>query len=113
MTEEIKSTETSARRNRTIEEAVALVDAWRTSDLSKDDFCRQRGIVRSSLTSCLQRVEKRESQSSVAAGFVEVRPRSSPSCTALTLEIDGAYRVVGMDMPTMIALISALRSMPR
>lgn len=112
MTESITTISIPARRRRSTEEAIALVGAWRSSGLNKDAFCRERGVLRSSLLSCLQRVATHESRSLVPTGFVEVRP--SPSVLpCLALELEGGMRVVGLDVPMAVALVTALRTVSR
>lgn len=111
MTEHILSTELRPRGRRTAEEAVALVDEWRSSGLIRAVFCQQRGILLSTLASCQQRVlAMRAKRASVKAGFVEVRPQSMPGCADLTLEIDGGFRVCGLNVSTLAALVSSLRA---
>ncbi len=94
------------RVRRSAEEASALVADWRASGLNKEEFSRQRGILRSALTSCLDRVLTRESAS--PSGFIEVRPPSAVAVGGLTLEFGGGLRLTGLDVVTAAALVSAL-----
>jgi len=109
MTETITTIALPARRRRSTEEAIALVGEWRSSGLNKDAFCRERGVLRSSLLSCLQRVATHESRSLAPQGFVEVRPSAS-ALMCLALEFAGGMRVVGLDVPMAVALVTALRT---
>jgi len=104
------TTSAPARRHRTLPEAIALVNEWRSSGLSKQAFSAQRGILRSALMSCIERVTAPKVRSPAPEGFIEVRPSSPRSCGALTLEIDGGLRVIGLDVATAVGLVSALRA---
>ena len=94
------------RKRRSADEAAALVADWRSSGLTKQAFCRERGLLRSTLVSCLSRV------TAAPAGFVEVRPRREP-VVGVQLEIEGGLRVTGLDVTTAAALIGALRAVSR
>ncbi len=97
------------RTHRTAVEAAALVAEWRASGLNKQSFARQSGVLRSTLNSCLKRVDQ---GASAPAGFVEVRPARIQSTGDLTLEL-GELRVIGLDVGTAAALVVALRSVAR
>lgn len=110
---EIISAAASHRRvRRSAEEATALVEEWRSSGLSRGAFCQQRGIPLCTLSSCQHRVAvMHRKRGGVMAGFVEIRPLSSPA--GLTLEIAGGFLVSGLDVAGVSALVSALRGAPR
>ena len=93
------------RIRRSPAEAASLVADWRASGLNKQAFCRERGILRSTLLSCLTRIEP----AAAPVGFVELRPRREPA-DRLRLEIDGCLAVTGLDVAAAAALIAALRS---
>ncbi len=107
------TTISSPIRRRTAAEAIALVEEWRSSGLNKKAFCEQRGILRSALMSCLDRVASVEWCPAAPDGFIEVRPSPSRTCVGLTLEIEGGLRVTGLDVATAAGLVSALRAVSR
>ncbi len=100
-------------RRRTAAEAIALVEEWRSSGLNKKAFCEQRGILRSALMSCLDRVAPVAPYPAGPNGFIEVRPSPSRTCVGLTLEIEGGLRVIGLDVATVAGLVAALRTVRR
>ena len=53
MNSSLISLNTSLRRHRSLGEATDLVEAWRTSGVSKGVWCRSQGITISTLQSCL------------------------------------------------------------
>jgi hypothetical protein len=63
------------RRRRTLDEARTLAAAWRASGMTKEGWCRERGLLRSSLESCLIRVMQAEAAG--RAGFIAVTPYPS------------------------------------
>ncbi|MBA3591900.1 MAG: hypothetical protein H0W48_14750 [Methylibium sp.] len=100
------------RLRRSPAEAAALVADWRASGLNKEEFSRQRGILRSALTSCLDRVLARESAS--PTGFIEVCPPASVNAGGgLSLEIGECLRLTGIDVSTAVTLVSALMRVRR
>ena len=85
---------------------MALVAKWRASGLNKDEFSRRRGILRSALTSSLDRVLARESAS--PSGFIEVRPPAAVAVGGLSLEFGCCLRLTGLDVVTAAAPMTAL-----
>lgn len=104
-------TSSPIRVRRSAEEAAALVADWRASGLNKEEFSRQRGILRSALMSCLDRVLARESAS--PSGFIEVRPPASTASGGLSLEIGAGLRLTGLDVAMAAALVTALMPVRR
>jgi len=98
------------RRHRSAEEAAALVADWQASGQNKEAFCRHRGIVRSTLSSCLLRVTG-GGRASAPAGFVERLPPSDP--VGLSLDVGGGMRLIGLDLASAITLVTALRQVRR
>ena len=100
------------RRVRTLNEAHELVAAWKSSGQNKEAWCRSQGILRSSLLSCLSRVEERARHP--RAGFIEVLPPGTAAAStappALALELGHGMRVVGFDAAGVLALVRALRA---
>lgn len=106
-----QSTSSPIRVRRSADEAACLVAEWRASGLNREEFSRQRGILRSALTSCLDRVLARESAS--PAGFIEIRPPASASGGGLSLEFGPGLRLTGLDVATAASLVSALMKVQR
>lgn len=98
------------RRHRSADEAAALVADWQSSGQNKEAFCRHRGIVRSTLSSCLLRVTG-GGRASAPAGFVELRPPPEPS--GLALELGSGMRLIGLDLVSAITLVTALGQVRR
>jgi hypothetical protein len=111
MTETFSAIASPTRRRRSLDEATAIVGDWQSSCLTKVTFCRERGIQPSVLQSCILRLAKRNGPSPARQDFIEIH--APESHRALTLEIGAGYRVVGLDVPMAVALISALRIVPR
>ena len=105
------TTSSFVRVRRSAEEAAALVADWRASGLNKEKFSRQRGILRSALMSCVERVLARESAS--PSGFIEVRPPASTTWAGLSLEFGPCLRLTGLDVTTAASLVSALMTVRR
>lgn len=104
------------RRRRTMSEARDLVSAWRSSGQPKESWCRTQGILRSTLLSCLSRVDEADRTPS-SSGFIEVRPARpdipEPSpLSPLVLELGPGIRLVGLDAASVMALVRALRQDP-
>lgn len=115
---------TGRRRHRTLDEARALSAAWRSSGMSKEGWCREQGLLRSSLESCLTRVMQAEAaERSGPVGFMAVEPppgRSSPSspgpgvvedgdpAPGLTVMIGDRLRVTGLDLSGVVDLARRL-----
>jgi hypothetical protein len=103
----------SVRRRRSLDEARDLVAAWRTSGESKAAWCRSQGVLCSTLHSCLVRNERSEVAvpSPGSSGFIAVQPPcpAEPASGELCLEIGSDVRVLGLDLPDLIAVLGALR----
>lgn len=97
------------RRHRSADEASALVAAWQASGLTKEAFCRSQGMLRSTLSSCLLRTRGRGSSPLAPAGFVEIRPATAGR-EGLVLDLGDGLRVVGLDVASVTALVTALRT---
>lgn len=79
------------RRIRTLSEARDLVSAWKASGQNKEAWCRSQGILRSTLQSCMIRIEER---GSVPAGFIEVKPaQPNPVATSAPVDSTNSCRV--------------------
>jgi hypothetical protein len=102
----------SERRRRSLEEARDMVAAWRASGESKATWCRSQNVLRSTLHSCLVRIQQSEVVAPFLAssGFIAVVPPrpSEPASGGLRLEM-GSVRVLGLDLPSLIAVLRALR----
>lgn len=102
------------RRIRTLSEARDLVAAWKASGQNKEAWCRSQGILRSTLQSCMIRIEERGSE---PVGFIEVKPaQRNPVATSapspVILELGHDLRVIGLDAAGLAALVRALRAEP-
>jgi len=99
----------SPRRIRTLAEAGELVATWKASGQTKGAWCQAQGLLRSTLQSCLQRVEAKD----LAPGFIEIRPTSATeehgSGGTLILELGHGMRLVGLDVAQAIALVRGLQ----
>jgi hypothetical protein len=107
------SSSKSARRRRSLDEARDLVAAWRTSGESKAAWCRSQGVLCSTLHSCLARIQQREVTGPFlrSPGFIAVHPPrpAEPASGELCLEIGSDVRVLGLDLPGLVAVLGALR----
>jgi len=75
-----KSKRRAERRGET--EWAGILRRFRSSDLSRVEFCRREGVALSSL----QRWQRRL-RSDVSDGFVEIVPESTPATGAWELEV--------------------------
>jgi hypothetical protein len=103
----------SARRRRSLDEAHDLAAAWRASGETKAAWCRSQGVLCSTLHSCLVRVQHPAvaAPSPSASGFIAVLPPrpAEPTSGDLCLEIGSEVRVLGLDLPGVVAVLRALR----
>jgi hypothetical protein len=67
------------RKVRTLAEARALVEDWRASGLTQEMYVRERGLRRSTLSSCRRRVSEADEAS---VGFLPVLPPAPASLGA-------------------------------
>jgi hypothetical protein len=81
--------------------------------VGKEAWCRSQGILRSTLNSCLVRVQRAEAAlaSPVASGFIAVHPPRSaaPVSGELRLALGGEVQVHGLDLAGVIMVLRALR----
>ncbi len=105
----------AARRRRTAAEAAQLVAEYETSQLSKRDFCRQRGVAISTLEA--YRSGRRLAAQPQAARWMEVEVRAAPSGTVeeegsgLTVVLAQGRRIEverGFDAATLEQLLGLL-----
>jgi hypothetical protein len=98
---------------RSLEDARELVQAWRSSGMSKKAWCQKQRILRSSLHSYLTRVDRADGVlvRPEVSGFVEVRPPRTlePSVVGLQIELGGGMRVVGLDLGDVVSVLRTLR----
>lgn len=112
------TTEKPKRQHRSLEEARDLVAAWRSSGIGKEAWCRERGLRRSMLSSCLYRTEAAEAQPSSAATFLAISPPRSlrpaavePPATSpsVSIELPCGLRVTGLDAASAAIVVRLLR----
>ena len=107
------SSQKPTRRRRSLNEARDLVAAWRASGEIKAAWCRSQGVLCSTLHSCLVRVQQPAvvASSAAASGFIAVLPPRSvvPASGDLCLEVNSEFRVLGLDLPGVVAVLRALR----
>lgn len=107
------SSQKSTRRRRSLDEARDLVASWRASGETKAAWCRSQDVLCSTLHSCLVRVQQPDvaAPSPVASGFIAILPpRPAESASGdLCLEIGSEVRVLGLDLPGVVAVLRALR----
>jgi len=106
------------RRHRTMSEARDLVAAWRDSGMGKEPWCRARGILRSTLSSCLYRVDQAEVPAGSSAAFIAIRPPhdaepvgggSACAHATVAIELPGGVRITGLDAAGAATVIRQLR----
>jgi hypothetical protein len=95
-----------AQRRRVRRDWAAVVKAQADSGLTAVEFCRQQGIPRKSFYRGRQRL-----QAAPPAGFVELRPLSTPG-SGVALVLDGGWRIEvqpGFDVATFERLWAGVR----
>ena len=105
------------RPHRTLAEARELVAAWRSSGQKKESWCRAQGLLRSTLSSCLQRVEYADGASRPVGSFIAVRPprcrrptsvAASPALPTIAIELPDGILITGLDASGAALLIGQL-----
>lgn len=106
------------RHRRTLNEARELVAAWRGSGMGKQAWCRERGLLRSALSSCLYRLEEVDAAPAAPATFIAIRPprpvhaeeidRPTPSRT-IAIELPSGLRITGLDAAGAATVVRILR----
>ena len=111
MNSSLISLNTSPRRHRSLGEATDLVEAWRTSGVSKGVWCRSQGITISTLQSCLKRMCRQASAVEVHAvpGFIVVHPPRTVAAGEVRIELGGGAQILGLDVDGVIAVLRGLR----
>lgn len=112
------TTEQPKRQRRTLTEARDLVVAWRGSGMNKEAWCRERGLLRSTLSSCLYRIEQADTTAASPATFIAIRPPRypraetidlpSPSST-VAIELPSGLRIIGLDVAGAAAVVRLLQ----
>ena len=105
------SLNTSLRRHRSLGEATDLVEAWRTSGVSKGVWCRSQGITISILQSCLKRMYRQTPAVEVhtVPGFIAVHPPRTVAACEVRIELGGGAQILGLDVDGVIAVLRGLR----
>ncbi len=112
------ASEKPKRQHRTLIEARDLVAAWRDSGMGKESWCRERGLLRSTLSSCLYRVEQADAPAGSPATFIAIRPPrhaqpdvvgSQSPCSTVAIELPSGVRITGLDATGAATVIRQLR----
>jgi hypothetical protein len=97
-----------------LDQAKALVDAWRASAKPISIWCREQGILRSALHSYMRRLSA-PAQLTRRTGFIQLKRHSSPPVDdrliRVTLGISGATAEVSLsELTTLIRSLSEAQS---
>jgi hypothetical protein len=112
-------TEKPKRQHRTLDEARDLVTAWRGSGMGKEAWCRERGLLRSVLSSCLYRVEAADAAPTAPATFIPIRPAVHPQpelmeppvrSRTVAIELPDGLRITGLDASGAATVVRLLRT---
>jgi hypothetical protein len=94
------------RQRRTLDEARELVAAWRRSGQGKAAWCRERGVLRSALSSWLYRLADADAAPTAPSTFIAIRPpravrgdvvdRAVP-LRDVAIDLPSGLRITGLD----------------
>jgi hypothetical protein len=96
---------------RSLEEARHLASQWQASGLSKQAWCREQGILPSTLQSCMHRTNRAVISTSPALPpFVELQRRPAPAIEArmIRLSLAGSMATTELTIADLGALIQQL-----
>jgi len=98
-------------KHRSLDEAQALVDAWKSSGEPPQRWCDSHDVPRSALSSCRRRVDVVARGSRRMTSFVELLPKTSaPARVRLALTSSGA--AVEMTLADLAHVIQVLSGKP-
>ena len=110
-----------SRKGRTLDEARELVAAWRSSGMGKAAWCRERGVLRSALSSWIYRLADAGAVPATPSTFIALRPpRSMPGdvvdravpLPCVAIDLPSGLRITGLDAAGAATVISLLREAP-
>jgi hypothetical protein len=96
---------------RTLEEAAALARQWQSSGQSKQAWCAERGILLSTLSSCLRRIRQREEKAPSTRPHTFIELQHVPSTAAvrpIRLTLAGGSAIAEVTVEELSALIERL-----
>ena len=98
-------------KRRSLNEAQALVDAWKSSGEPPQRWCNSHDIPRSALSSCRRRIDVVARGSRRMTSFVEILPKTpAPARVLLSLTSSGA--AVEMTLSDLAHVIQVLAGKP-
>ena len=109
------------RQHRTLDEARALVAAWRGSGQGKQAWCREHGLLRSTLSSCLYRLDEADAARPAPGTFIALRPPravhaaevdQSPSPATVAIDLPSGLRITGLDARGVATVVRMLGEAP-
>ena len=111
------TTRRCARQRRTLDEARELVAAWRRSGQGKAAWCRERGVLRSALSSWLYRLADADAAPAAPSTFIAIRPprtvrgnvvdRAEP-LRGVAIDLPSGLRITGLDVAGAATVIRLL-----
>jgi hypothetical protein len=107
----------SLRRRRSVSEAEDLAAAWRASGESQTKWRRSHEVLKTTLPSCLDRVQRSESVAVCPSlsGFIAVHPPKAveEAPCEVRIELGGGAQILGLDVDGVIAVLRGLRESSR
>jgi hypothetical protein len=98
-------------KHRSLSEARALVDAWKSSGEPPQRWCDGHAVPRSALSSCRRRVDGMEHGSRKMTSFVELLPKALPPAR-VRLSISASGAAVEVTLADLAYVIQVLAGKP-